>query len=88
MSMLCLGPSESQKIISTAFRLTPYSLMMEVVTTARSTRDGEESRPVSRRRPSWENGLEDGRERVATVSAVLTVGSFLAEESFGRLPRG
>jgi hypothetical protein len=26
MSMLCLGPSESEKIISTAFRLTPYSL--------------------------------------------------------------
>jgi hypothetical protein len=38
MPMLCLGPSESEKIISTAFRLTPYSPLIEVVTSARSTR--------------------------------------------------
>jgi hypothetical protein len=62
MFMLCLGPSESEKIISTGFRLTPYSLMIEVVTSGRSARDGEEIRPVSRRRPAWENGREDGRE--------------------------
>jgi hypothetical protein len=43
MSMLGLGPSESGKIISTAFRLTPYFLMIEVVTSARSTRGKPET---------------------------------------------
>ena len=32
--MLCLGPCESEKIVSTTFRLTPYSLMIEGVTSA------------------------------------------------------
>jgi len=38
--------------------------MIGAVTSARSARDGEETRPVSRLRPAWENGREDGREFV------------------------
>jgi hypothetical protein len=34
MSMLCPGPSGSEKIISTESRLTPYSLTIEGVTSA------------------------------------------------------
>jgi hypothetical protein len=45
MSMLCLGPSEIKKIISTAFHLTPCSLMIEVVTSARSTRGKPGTKP-------------------------------------------